>query len=106
MWRRTTAYAMGGRAMDASFVFSWPNATISMGGAFHLGQGQARDTESSVCGSPVRDAWYSSARLWDDGIISPLLTRDVLSRTLKIVNRQLVPRHDAEDGSGLGVLRM
>jgi 3-methylcrotonyl-CoA carboxylase beta subunit len=96
-----TAYAMGGRAMDASFVFAWPNATVSMGGAFHSGQGAEQGG-----GSPVRDAWYSSARMWDDGVISPLDTRNVLSHALKIVRRQLEPRYDVDEGAGLGVMRM
>ena len=91
--------------MDASFVFAWPNATVSMGGSFS-GQAQEEDEDAKRMASPVRDAWYSSARMWDDGIISPLETRDVLSQAIKIVNRQLAPRHDVQDGAGLGVLRM
>ena len=74
----STAYAMGGRTLGSSFVFSWPNATISMGsGGGDDGGGD----------NPVRDAFYSTARVWDDGIIAPVDTRQVLKRVLRIVNR-------------------
>ena len=94
-----TAFAMGGRAMDSDFVFSWPNATVSIGSSF-------QSTDSDLDQVPIRNAWYSSARMWDDGVVSPLETRAVLSRAVKIVKRQLVPRHDIESSAHLGVMRM
>ena len=60
-------------AVSKTDVFSWPNATISMGSGG--GDGGGGD-------NPVRDAFYSTARVWDDGIIAPVDTRQVLKRVL------------------------
>ncbi len=82
-------YSMCGRAYSPRFLWMWPNARISvMGGA------QAASVLSSVGdadpeairaqyeaqGSP----YYSTARLWDDGIIDPLDTRRVLGLALDV----------------------
>ena len=82
-------YAMSGRAFDPNFLFMWPNSRISvMGGeqatmvlksikpgkeGSHSSDGLINqfDQESS--------AYYSSSRLWDDGIIDPLDTRKILA---------------------------
>ena len=55
-----SAYAMGGRAMDASRGVA--KRTVSMGGSFS-GQAQEEDEDAKRMASPVRDAWYSSARM-------------------------------------------
>ncbi len=96
-------YGMCGRAYDPRFMFMWPNARISvMGGeqaAAVLGQlkldraeGQGEtisDAEMAAFKQPILDTYdkqghpyYASARLWDDGVIDPLDTRDVLGMAL------------------------
>jgi 3-methylcrotonyl-CoA carboxylase beta subunit len=89
---------MCGRAYGPRFLFMWPNARISvMGGeqaasvlatvrrdGLKPGETWSADEEEKFKtgiradyerqGSP----YYSSARLWDDGIIDPVQTRDVL----------------------------
>ncbi|MEM9256449.1 MAG: carboxyl transferase domain-containing protein [Pseudomonadota bacterium] len=96
-------YAMCGRAYDPRFLFMWPNARISvMGGEQAAGvlatvrQDQlARDNQSmsseeeTVFKQPIIDQYehqghpyYASARLWDDGVIDPAQTRDVLALCL------------------------
>ncbi|MGH7895967.1 MAG: carboxyl transferase domain-containing protein [Candidatus Binatia bacterium] len=115
-------YAMCGRAYSPRLLFSWPNARISV-----MGGEQAAQTLLSVKreqlraqGSPpmtsdeeaqltapilaVYDqessAYFGSARLWDDGVIDPVETRDVLGMALAVVHRVPIgpPRH--------GVFRM
>jgi 3-methylcrotonyl-CoA carboxylase beta subunit len=84
-------YAMCGRAFDPRFLWMWPNARISvMGGdqaaAVLSTVGRRRDEEQAIRaryeeeGSP----YYSTARLWDDGIIDPLETRRVLAMALEL----------------------
>ena len=92
-------YGMCGRAYDPRFMFMWPNARISvMGGEQaasvltqvkqaslkkkgqawsdeEAGQFQADMTERY---EEMAQPWYASARLWDDGVIDPADTRDVL----------------------------
>ena len=81
-------YGMCGRAYSPRFLFMWPNARISvMGGEqaaivmTEVGQAQtgaALREQYERQGRPV----YSTARLWDDGIIDPRETRDVLANAL------------------------
>jgi len=96
-------YGMCGRAYDPRFLFMWPNARISvMGGeqaasvlATIRRDGMERDgkawsaQEEEAFKAPVRakykeegSPYYATARLWDDGIILPSETRDVLSLAL------------------------
>lgn len=98
-------YAMSGRAYQPRFLFSWPNARISvMGGpqaASVLATVKREGLESRGESWPEADekafrdevensyeaqgnAWYATARLWDDGIIDPVDTRQVLASTLSI----------------------
>ena len=57
-------------------------------------------------------ALYSTARLWDDGIIKPTDTRDVLGLALGVVSREPEPRTLSSlttwdgDNKGFGVFRM
>jgi 3-methylcrotonyl-CoA carboxylase beta subunit len=114
-------YAMCGRAYGPRFLFTWPNARISvMGGeqaaatllAVKREQLRARgetltaEEEASLT-APIlakyeeeSSALYATARLWDDGIIDPVETRDVLGLVLAVVLRVPIgpPRH--------GVFRM
>ena len=93
-------YGMCGRAYDPRFLFMWPNARISvMGGAQAAGvlstvksDQLEREGKSALSDSELKDfqapilekydtegsPYYSTARLWDDGIIDPRQTRDVL----------------------------
>ncbi len=106
-------YSMCGRAYSPRFLFMWPNARISvMGGeqaALVLAAVRgARDPEPEVAfkdriraqyehqGHP----YYSTARLWDDGVIDPADTRMVLGLALSAAaNAPLEP-------SRFGVFRM
>lgn len=81
-------YAMSGRAFDPNFLFMWPNARISvMGGeqASMVLQTIKSGKEGEGAANSLIDqfenessAYYSSSRLWDDGVIDPLDTRKVL----------------------------
>ena len=80
-------YAMCGRAYGPRFLFMWPNARISVMG------GEQAATVLGTVGSADPDAireqyerqghpYYSTARLWDDGVIDPKDTRTVLGLAL------------------------
>lgn len=99
-------YGMCGRAYQPRFLFMWPNARISvMGGEQAAGvlstvrqdalaaQGKKAMTKEEVAKfeAPILEkyeregsAYYSSARLWDDGVIEPHQTRDILGLALKV----------------------
>jgi 3-methylcrotonyl-CoA carboxylase beta subunit len=81
-------YGMCGRAYSPRFLFMWPNARISV-----MGGEQAatvmREVGQEEVGAQLRDQYehqgrpvYSTARLWDDGIIDPRDTRAVLAQAL------------------------
>ncbi|KAJ9453913.1 putative methylcrotonoyl-CoA carboxylase beta chain [Diplonema papillatum] len=79
-------YGMCGRAYDPRFLFVWPNSRISvMGGnqaASVLSQvGQLTDDDRQKIKDKYNhegDCYYSSARLWDDGVVAPEDTRRTL----------------------------
>ncbi len=96
-------YGMAGRAYSPNFLFTWPNSRISvMGGAQAAGvlatvkregierRGETWSAEEEAAfKQPVLDQFeeqahplYATARLWDDGIIDPRKTREVLSLSL------------------------
>jgi 3-methylcrotonyl-CoA carboxylase beta subunit len=86
-------YAMCGRAYSPRFLFMWPNARISvMGGeqaATVLASVRRRDGSEGASAERIRDQYeqqgnpyYSTARLWDDGVIDPADTRMVLGLAL------------------------
>lgn len=98
-------YAMCGRAYDPRFLFMWPNARISVMGGEQAAQVLAQvkedklarhekkwdEQEKAVFIDTIREQYdtqgapyYASARLWDDGIIHPAQTRDVIARCLSI----------------------
>ncbi len=114
-------YSMCGRAYSPRFLWMWPNARISvMGGeqaasvlsTVRRDQMAARGEEWSAedeeaFKAPVRDQYeeqgspyYSTARLWDDGVIDPADTRDVLAMALSAA------RHAPLEPVGYGVFRM
>jgi acetyl-CoA carboxylase carboxyltransferase component len=93
-------YAMCGRAYDPRLLWMWPNARISVMGAAQAasvlttvkrdqlgreGKSLSADEEEAIR-QPILDQYehdgspyYSTARLWDDGIIDPVKTRDALA---------------------------
>ncbi|HXG99096.1 MAG TPA: carboxyl transferase domain-containing protein [Sphingomicrobium sp.] len=87
-------YGMCGRAYSPRFLFTWPNSRISvMGGeqaasvlaTVHRDSAKWTPEEAEAFKQPIRDdyeaqgnPWHATARLWDDGIIDPAQTRDVL----------------------------
>ncbi|HUX04924.1 MAG TPA: carboxyl transferase domain-containing protein [Acidimicrobiales bacterium] len=98
-------YGMCGRAYDPRFLWMWPNARISIMGGEQAASVLAtirRDNfedrgvvwtseEEEAFKAPIRgqyerqgSPYYSTARLWDDGIIDPLDTRRVLGLGLSI----------------------
>ncbi len=101
-------YAMCGRAYGPRFLFMWPNARISVMGGEQAAQVLSRikrdpgktapDAEEKARADEIRKQYsaqghpyYASARLWDDGVIAPAQTRDVLGRCLGIVARAPIP---------------
>lgn len=115
-------YAMSGRAYSPRFLWMWPNARISvMGGEqatnvlMTIKQDQLEREgkpfltpgEIEAFQRPILDEYereghpyYSSARLWDDGVIDPAETRQVLALALSVVLN--APR----DEGRFGVFRM
>jgi acetyl-CoA carboxylase carboxyltransferase component len=98
-------YAMCGRAYAPRQLWMWPNARISVMG------GEQAATVLSMVGDADPDKiratyeaegspYYSTARLWDDGIIDPLDTRRVLALGLAAARNAPVPE------TAFGVFRM
>lgn len=96
-------YGMCGRAYDPRFLWMWPNARIGvMGGeqaagvlaqvkreqAERAGNALSAEDEAKIKAPILQQyerqghPYYSSARLWDDGVIDPAQTRDVLGLAL------------------------
>ncbi len=96
-------YGMCGRAYGPRFLFTWPNSRISVMGGEQAASVLAtlrRDNleaagkawsaqEEDAFKAPIRekyeregDPYHATARLWDDGIIPPAMTRDVLGLAL------------------------
>ncbi len=105
-------YGMCGRAYDPRFLWMWPNARISvMGGeqaASVLAQvKKAKMQKSNQQWDPKDEKqfsdqiaeqydnqghpFYSSARLWDDGVIDPMQTRDILGMGLAVALNAPIP---------------
>ncbi len=86
-------YAMSGRAYSPNFLFMWPNARIGvMGGeqASFVLNTIKQDKDNSKIPSLVEQfeqqstALYSTSRLWDDGIIDPADTRNILALVISV----------------------
>ena len=97
-------YGMAGRAYGPRLLWTWPNSRISvMGGeqaagvlstvrrgALERRGGTLSPEEAEAIEAPVREQFerqshplYASARLWDDGIVDPRRTREVLALSLR-----------------------
>lgn len=90
-------YAMAGRAFNPDFLFMWPNAKIGV-----MGGQQAQDVLDAINRNNREDllsrfeeessAYYSTSRLWDDGIIDPADTRTVVGLAISIAsNKKTAP---------------
>lgn len=115
-------YGMCGRAYSPNFLYLWPNARTSvMGGeqAANVLATVQRDNieaagkqwtpeEEATFKQPILDkyekeshAFYSSARLWDDGVINPADTRKVLALSFAVTRK-----NGPADPTKFGVFRM
>jgi 3-methylcrotonyl-CoA carboxylase beta subunit len=105
-------YGMCGRAYGPRFLFTWPNsrisvmggeqaaavlATIRRDGMEQRGEVWSQEDEAAFR-APVRERYelegspyYASARLWDDGIIDPAQTRDVLGLAISATLNAPIP---------------
>jgi acetyl-CoA carboxylase carboxyltransferase component len=98
-------YGMCGRAYSPRQLWMWPNARISvMGGeqaaAVLTAVGQADPEEIREKYEREGNPYYSTARLWDDGIIDPLDTRRVLALGIAASLNAPIPE------TSFGVFRM
>ena len=110
-------YGMCGRAYSPRFLFTWPNARISvMGGeqaasvlaTVHRDAEKWTPEEAEAFKAPIRqkyedegNPYHATARLWDDGIIDPAQTRDVLGLAIAAALNAPV-----EEAPRFGVFRM
>jgi acetyl-CoA carboxylase carboxyltransferase component len=91
-------YAMAGRAFDPNFLFMWPNAKIGVMGG-EQAAGVLQSIKSKTDGKSLiqqfeeeSSAYYSTSRLWDDGIIDPVDTRKVLAMCISVsLNKKFEP---------------
>jgi len=110
-------YGMAGRAYSPRFLFTWPNSRISvMGGeqaasvlaTVHRDADKWTPAQAEKFKQPIRDdyeaqgnPWHATARLWDDGIIDPAQTRDVLGLAFAATLNAPIPERPQ-----FGVFRM
>ena len=110
-------YGMCGRAYSPRFLFTWPNARISvMGGeqaasvlaTVHRDAESWSEEEAEAFKAPIRqkyedegNPYYATARLWDDGVIDPVQTRDVLGLAFAATLEAPIPERPR-----FGVFRM
>ena len=85
-------YAMYGRAYGPRQLWMWPNARISVMGGEQAATvltmvGDADPDEIRAKYEAEGNPYYSTARLWDDGIIDPLDTRRVLALGISAAER-------------------
>ncbi|MDQ0093019.1 carboxyl transferase domain-containing protein [Paeniglutamicibacter psychrophenolicus] len=114
-------YSMCGRAYSPRFLWMWPAARISVMGGNQASSVLATVKRDQLEGSgdtwssedeeafkaPIKEQYeaqgnpyYSTARLWDDGVIDPQDTRRVLGMALDVASRQPLPE------TSFGVFRM
>ena len=93
-------YSMCGRAYSPRFLWMWPNARISVMGGEQAAsvlatvRGEMTPEQEEEFKAPIREQYesqgnpyYSTARLWDDGVIDPADTRTVLGLALSVVGQ-------------------
>ncbi len=117
-------YAMCGRSYSSRFLWMWPNAKIGvMGGVqaadvlisitndqnIRLGKPALTAEEERALREPIEqnaeaegNAYYSTARLWDDGILDPAKTRNALGLALSAALNAPI----RDDAYGYGIFRM
>lgn len=114
-------YAMAGRAYDPNFLFMWPNSKISVMGGEQAAnvlitvkeeqlQSQGKilldEDRQKILDSTLKkydeegSAYYSTSRIWDDGIIDPADTRLILAMCLESTLNKVIPNPE------FGVFRM
>lgn len=115
-------YGMAGRGYSPRFLWMWPNARISVMGGEQAatvmltikqdqleneGKPPLTEKQATELMKPILEKYetegspyYSTARLWDDGVIDPAETRQVLGLALSVVLK--APR----EGKGFGIFRM
>jgi acetyl-CoA carboxylase carboxyltransferase component len=98
-------YAMCGRAYGPRQLWMWPNARISVMGGEQAATvlsmvGDADPEEIRASYEAEGDPYFSTARLWDDGIIDPLETRRVLALGISAALNAPIPE------STFGIFRM
>ena len=110
-------YGMCGRAYQPRFLFTWPNARISvMGGeqaasvlaTVHRDADRWTHEEAEAFKAPIRqkyeeegNPYHATARLWDDGVIDLVQTRDVLGLAFAATLNAPIP-----DRAQFGIFRM
>jgi 3-methylcrotonyl-CoA carboxylase beta subunit len=115
-------YAMCGRAFEPRFLYMWPNARISVMGGHQaskvlsqvkieqlkaqgkiLSEQEISELEDPILTSYEREGspYFSTARIWDDGIISPLETRKILGSSLAAIQNG-----NWSHAHGFGLFRM
>ena len=115
-------YGMAGRAYSPRFLFTWPNSRISVMGGEQAAAVLATIKRDAMTArgetwsaadelafkDPVRrryeaegDPYYATARLWDDGIIDPRQTRDILGLAFRATLNKPIP-----DRAQFGLFRM
>uniref|UniRef100_H3A0J0 methylcrotonoyl-CoA carboxylase n=1 Tax=Latimeria chalumnae TaxID=7897 RepID=H3A0J0_LATCH len=93
------SYAMCGRSFDPNFLFLWPNARVAIVGPGHSAEFPQSEDDDFVQDHPQlkrvhekleeeSSAFYSTARLWDDGVILPEDTRKIIGRCLSIIKQK------------------
>jgi acetyl-CoA carboxylase carboxyltransferase component len=98
-------YGMCGRAYSPRQLWMWPNARISVMGGEQAATvltmvGDANPDEITATYEREGNPYYSTARLWDDGIIDPLDTRRVLALGISAALNTPIPE------TSFGVFRM
>ena len=113
-------YAMAGRAYQPRFLWTWPNSRISVMGGQQAARVLSTVREASLPGgrwasederdafeAPILEtyeregnAYFATARLWDDGVIDPLDTRRVLAMGIEAALHAPIPE------TRFGVFRM
>ncbi|KAF8583213.1 carboxyl transferase [Ramaria rubella] len=114
-------YGMCGRAYQPRFLWMWPNAKVSVMGSAQLSQVMNTVSKDPTQHSTLKEeieaqstAYYATAHLWDDGIIRPTDTRDVVGLGLAISCRKDRSTGSPKrrgvswdgEGRGMGVFRM